>query len=468
MTWRVRATMLALAVVAARPADAQLSASRAPVTAARQVTLRFDERGALDPSSAPDHASLAALAAGSTDVFVLSHGWRNDEASADCRYQQQIQGITVELPASARPLFIKIMWPSAMYPVIHDGCGAPPNRPYFADQQERAPSSEVRQWARAAFPAAARARRFDGEVERLTALLNAGVDAPAAASPRTREAAAILIRWRDDADGAIAERSSAIDGPGERAPARTADDVVAAYEAIQHARPQRAPWSVVPSIAEVFSFWTMKARAGVVGSAGVHDVLRELAASMPSSTRLHLVGHSFGGKLLAAALVGRPGAQPVSAESLTILQGALSHFAFSTAAQIRALDVATEIGGAYAEVLTKKLAAVVAVTYSQQDRDNQRWYPLGTLLSQDAFEKGVPVYAALGARGLEGAPSVAVALREESVAARYSPARPRIFNIDASGVVMGHSDVTQPRVYRIVADVVAVANRARIAESQKK
>jgi hypothetical protein len=464
---RTAATALA-ALLAARLGASQVVAPRAPAGAERQVTLSFNERGILDPLSAASRGSLASLAAGSTDVFILTHGWRNDAASADCRYQLQIQGISAALPAAARPVFVKIMWPSAMFPIIHDGCGTAPSRPFFADQEEHAVTSDVRIWAAAAFPAAARSRRFDGDVERLSQLLNTGGAGQDARSARVREAAAILVRWRDDADGPASTRAQGIDGPGERAAARTVDEVVTQYETIQSARPGRAPWSIVPSIAEVFSFWTMKARAGTVGSTGVHDVLREIAATLPPAARLHLVGHSFGGKLLAAALVGRPGVEPASVETLTVLQGALSHFAFSTAEQIRRLDVPTDTGGAYADVLLKKLAAVVAVTYSQQDRENQRWYPLGTMLPQDAFERGVPVYAALGARGMEGPASVAVTLREESVAARYSPSRPRIFNIDASGVVLGHSDVTQPGVYRIVADVVAVARRARASEAQNK
>lgn len=461
------AALLAALIAGAAPLLSQAPAATPPA-AAPQITLLFDEHGALEPRSAAMRASLLAIAPASTDVFVLSHGWRNDPASADCRYQVQIDGISKALPASARPLFVKIMWPSAMFPIVQDRCGGAPRRPFFAEQQQGAPVSDVRTWAEAAFPAAARSRGFNGDVERLTALLDAGDAAQAPRSPRLRDAAAILVRWRDDSDGQAVARAERTDGPGERAPATSVDEVLAAYAAIQQVRPERAPWSLVPSIAEVFSFWTMKARAGVVGGAGVHDTLRDLAAVLPPSSRVHLVGHSFGGKLLAAALVGRPGAGPVTVETLTILQGALSHFAFSTADQIRTLGVPTGAGGAYADVVDQRLAAVFAVTYSQQDRENQRWYPLGTILSQDALERGVPLYAAVGARGIEGPPAVAVTLRDESLAARYNPSRPRLFNVDASGVILGHSDVTQPPVSRLIADVVAVANRARTAETRKK
>jgi hypothetical protein len=467
------ATRIAAAgvIVAALVAPASLqtpasAAAVAPASAARQIDLSFDERGNLEPASNPARAALASIAAGSTDVFVLSHGWRNDAASANCRYQQQIDGIAAALPPASRPLFVKVLWPSAMFPVMHDGCGGALRRPYFAEQREAPPSGDLQPWAAAAFPAAARARGFGRDVERLSKLLS-GPQNPR--SPELREAAAILVQWRDIADGPQMPRARTIDGPGERALASGVDEALAAYEAIQGAPTEKAPWSVVPGFAEVFSFWTMKARAGIVGGNGVHDVLHDLVASLPAAARVHLVGHSFGGKLLSAALVGRPGAEPNTVESLTILQGALSHFAFSTADQIRSLDVPASDGGAYLDVLRRKLASVVAVTFSEQDRENQRWYPLGTMISRDAFERGVPVYAALGARGIDGAPSVPVALRlQESIAARYSRSRPRVFNVDASGVVLGHSDIMQPRVFKMVADVVAVASRARAEESLKK
>jgi hypothetical protein len=466
----IRGLVAATALAALAPAGSSTAQSVGPaaLSTERQVTLMFDGRGVLLPSSAAARASLPAAAADRTDVFVLSHGWHNDARSAECRYQPQIKGIAEALPPSTRRLFVKIVWPSAMYPLPQDGCGAQATRPFFADQKERSAPDEVRMWAQAAFPAAARTRRFNGDVERLTAIMNLDAGAPGARSARTREAATILVGWRDAADGPAIARAPSVDGPGERAFAATVDQVVTAFDAIQNARFEQSLWTVVPSIAEVFSFWTMKSRAGVVGSTGVHDVLTDLAAQLPSSTRIHLVGHSFGGKLLAAAVVGRPGVEPNVVASLTILQGAFSHFAFSTADELRALGVQTSVGGAYADVLQRRLATVLAVTHSEQDRENQRWYPLAVQLSRDAFERPVPLYAALGARGLEGPSGVPVRLREDYLAARYSPSRPRVFDVDASGVILGHTDIMESKVFRMIADVVAVATRSRAAATQKQ
>jgi pimeloyl-ACP methyl ester carboxylesterase len=71
----------------------------------------------------------------------------------------------------------------------------------------------------------------------------------------------------------------------------------------------------------------MKRRAGTVGERGLGRVVGQLAQAAPD-VRVHLVGHSFGGRLVAFALRGLPqGVRTV--KSVTLLQGAFSHYAFA-------------------------------------------------------------------------------------------------------------------------------------------
>jgi hypothetical protein len=44
---------------------------------------------------------------------------------------------------------------------------------------------------------------------------------------------------------------------------------------------------------------------------------------------MHLVGHSFGGRLVAAAVAGTDDASVLKVASMSLLQGAFSHYAFS-------------------------------------------------------------------------------------------------------------------------------------------
>ena len=72
----------------------------------------------------------------------------------------------------------------------------------------------------------------------------------------------------------------------------------------------------------------MKRRAGTVGELGLGPLLGQLARSSPE-VRVHLVGHSLGARLVSFALRGLPdGVRTV--KSVTLLQGAFSHYAFAS------------------------------------------------------------------------------------------------------------------------------------------
>ena len=51
------------------------------------------------------------------------------------------------------------------------------------------------------------------------------------------------------------------------------------------------------------TYYEMKARAGTVGKNGVGQLIDHLA---PQVERIHLIGHSFGGRVVAAAAAARP------------------------------------------------------------------------------------------------------------------------------------------------------------------
>ena len=72
----------------------------------------------------------------------------------------------------------------------------------------------------------------------------------------------------------------------------------------------------------------MKDRAGVVGRAGVNQALQRLRADVPS-VRLHLVGHSFGCRVVTAAVTGATPTPKGFVNSMSLLQGAFSHYSFS-------------------------------------------------------------------------------------------------------------------------------------------
>jgi hypothetical protein len=129
----------------------------------------------------------------------------------------------------------------------------------------------------------------------------------------------------------------------------------------------------------VFTFWTMKARSAVVGAQGVYPFLKQVKQTRAQHPlRIHLLGHSFGAKLLTSAVysasqeaLGNP-----FVDTLVLLLGAFSKFAFST----RTPAVQQGLPAGYAAVVTEHLVAnpLVAI-YSQYDLANLLFYPLGML-----------------------------------------------------------------------------------------
>jgi hypothetical protein len=75
-------------------------------------------------------------------------------------------------------------------------------------------------------------------------------------------------------------------------------------------------------LANFATYYQMKNRAGIVGFNGLASVLHRIR-DRKSDIKLHLVGHSFGGRLVTAAASVLPPNTP--AVSLTLLQAAYSH-----------------------------------------------------------------------------------------------------------------------------------------------
>ena len=90
-------------------------------------------------------------------------------------------------------------------------------------------------------------------------------------------------------------------------------------------------WNGGRELLRSMSYYEMKNRAGVIGRGGLGPMLGKLAAADPG-IRIHLMGHSFGARLVAYSLSGLPPAATCAqspVKTLYLIQGAFSHFAFA-------------------------------------------------------------------------------------------------------------------------------------------
>lgn len=119
------------------------------------------------------------------------------------------------------------------------------------------------------------------------------------------------------------------------------------------------------------TYYEMKARAGTVGK-GVGAVLDTLPASIE---RIHLVGHSFGGRLVSAAAMA---STTDKIRSMTLLQAAFSHNGFSANFD----DSPSPNPGFFRSVIDQgRVKGPILITYTQNDIAVGILYPAASRLS---------------------------------------------------------------------------------------
>jgi hypothetical protein len=220
------------------------------------------------------------------------------------------------------------------------------------------------------------------------------------------------------------------------------------------------PWEGAHELLRQATYYAMKRRAGTVGERGLGRVVGQLAARAPG-TRVHLVGHSFGARLVSFALRGLPeGVRTV--KSVTLLQGAFSHYAFSSR-----LPHDTRAGGVL-QGQQNRIDGPLVCCYSRHDSALGTMYPLASRMAGD--DEGVAAFdiarmlgdkwGAMGHDGVRAVPGTRSFTLADALTSKL-PASGCV-NIDAASVVRrggppagAHSDI----VHRELARVVLAAGR---------
>ncbi|MFF7186868.1 serine-threonine protein kinase [Streptomyces sp. NPDC008222] len=432
--------------------------------------LTFDADGDVD---APERDRLLADVSGHgvRDLLVFAHGWNNERSGATRLYGRFFAPVP-SLAPKARLGYAGVIWPSMM----------------FADE----PVPDFPASAVAGAPPAARPGLDEGSRQ---ALLTVFPDR----APVVDGLAGLLDRRPDD-DASLAEFGRLLrllvavepQGPQAACPADTVpegapgsgpemlwgdirqacQDFAGALERTEAAAPGAEAFSFTPKglwdgareVLRQATYYAMKRRAGTVGERGLGPVIGRLAQSAPG-VRVHLVGHSFGGRLVSFALRGLPdGVRTV--KSVTLLQGAFSHYAFAAR-----LPDDPASGGALHDCRDRVDGPLVCC-WSRFDTALGTLYPLASRMAGDDrslagavtedFDIGRLLGPRWGAMGHDGMQAVdgtrALALAD---ALRGLPATGCV-NVDASAVVChggppsgAHSDI----VHRELAQVVLAAGR---------
>lgn len=408
----------------------------------------YDKDGVCEGPQSQAH--LLANLPGVTDLFVFSHGWNNDWTAATTRYESFITGFqqlrtahSLVLPDHYKPLLVGVFWPSQAMTWFESETG-----PEFAatgTAQEAAATSELhaalREIAaqlppdkRQRFHTLAQSRRLEkGQDQELADLLagmlqgtqdtEAGTDSAPAAADLLAAAASFETPEPDLDEIGVATTDDA----GEPAAAGFAGKVLSVLDPRNLVKP--------------FTVWQMKDRAGTVGAKGVAPLLAQLLTKSDSA-RIHLIGHSFGCKVVMTAVSVMPESDR-KVESALLLQGAVSQYAFSADVPERNKP------GGFANTLTRIRRPIIA-TFSQRDAALRKGFPLSVRRHDDVGElqfAGKPSkYGALGGEGPQATKATMVKIKNPGDSYDLAHSE-RILGVDGTRTITGHGDISLPSTW---------------------
>ena len=422
--------------------------------------VEFTQRGAIaDPAQLEHALALVRSPRGHapTDVLLLAHGWNNDIADAE-RLFTELGDNVADLARTQAPArrwaVIGLVWPSVKWAddgqLAGRGLSAGGALPLLLDAiTERVPdpavAAELRRLAGGLDVSAEARTRFLGCLRQLL---------PADPEVQDDDPLPGALRAGDTEEvfGQAAEAENDVRADPEPTAEPTADptgppsdvglppgvppDFLASTgSAAGLSLGDLDPTRLARQLLNTTTYYTMKARAGSVGTHGVAPLLGRLAAAS-GGPRLHLAGHSFGARVVTAAAA----VSEVPIASVTLLQGAFSHRSFSGSGAP---------AGAFRGLLTRpELVGPVVVTHTHNDKAVLLAYAVASRLARQAgaaLGDADDPYGGLGANG-------AVATEETDVgtlgdaATRYRFAPRRITNLRADRFVSGHGDVRNPAV----------------------
>ncbi|MFI2507366.1 hypothetical protein [Streptomyces sp. NPDC018972] len=292
--------------------------------------LRYGKDGSLLSVKAEEE--IRSRLSASTDVFLFSHGWNNIFQKALDRYRGFIVGYSGQREAFGvpgqpgyQPLLIGVIWPSTSFVFPWEAGPAIAAAP-DPDGREAAEAEEMLRLVMESLPASKQPEFVEGIDGRTTVGREDAL--------KLAELALTSLRPLDSDDGSRRpEVSEFLDkiwaklDAGEEAVRDDADDEIGLVEDTDDdAVGIAGGFSFDPrNLLRVATVWKMKARAGDIGVHGVAPLLRHILSQ--DGPRLHLIGHSFGARVLLSGLAT---AEPTrKAHSMLLLQPAVNRWCFA-------------------------------------------------------------------------------------------------------------------------------------------
>jgi hypothetical protein len=434
--------------------------------------LSFDKSGRL---TAPEEGGFIAEVAGSgiADLFVMSHGWGTSAEAAHGLYEAMFPLVAEaagQAPGIGPVGFAGIFWPSLWFP------DPPPQAaPQVAEAVQAGRPGAANAVLSGRQITGALAESFDdpeqkANLEQMGRLIDEGMAGAGEEAPESQQARLsrfhgllrTLVR-HDQQPEEDASETRLFDTDDPERDYQTISDAVgsgaqlgAADEGIGDVFGK--VWTGAKDALRMASFYEMKARAGNIGRQGLGPLLAGLHDRQPG-LHVHLMGHSFGARLVSFSLSGITSAEASPVASLCLIQGAFSHWSF---APLQSMPFGT--AGALSQYADRVHGPLVA-TFSEHDWAVGRWYPQASFLArQDNEALDQPdQWGGMGSDGFQGvSPAGSFDLRPAGKA--YLLEAGSFYRVNGSAVIAdtsqspfsgAHSDIRHPQIAWLAVEAAA-------------
>ena len=434
------------------------------------LEVQFTKTG--DPFNPAESAALTTLIqqGDTTDLLVISHGWNNDMADARSLYSRFFKSVREVLDSGAIPgldarkyAILAVLWPSKKFAdeeLIPSGAAS-----VSSNLQSALLKKQID-----ALKGAFDSPNADSALTKAKALVPKLEDSKAARDEfGTLLQSLVPASAKDEVDGTALFKQLSGDELIDRLskplldgrPSGSAGGVARIGD-----RPVAAPAGGAAGIGSFFggiisgarralnltTYYQMKERAGVVGRDGLHPLLRRVRTLQPS-LRLHLIGHSFGGRLVTAATAG-PETQPaLKVNTLTLLQAAFSHYGFSR-------NYERNKHGFFRRVIDGKMVTgPILITCTVNDRAVGLAYPAASLLANQvasALGDKNSKYGGIGSNGAQKTPEAVEGVLH-AVGGDYTFEAGKVYNLNSDAFVANHSDIAKDEIAFALMKSVATA-----------
>lgn len=379
-----------------------------------------------------------------SELFIFSHGWNNDQQTARRLYENffgEMRKILDQrnVRSSVEIGVVGVFWPSILWPDnMSDEGGGAASFPQASVElgsdmkklfQERSQQAAIDRMMNTLREQPRTDDAVDAFIEDLKCLLTGQPPAPEYHDLETRASIATSEQWRQVFD-ALADAEPGGDSEGGAA---------GLWDTFGRL------WRGAKGALRVATYWHMKTRAGVIGRKGLAPVLNQLSRDL-RKLRVHLIGHSFGARLVSYTLPDVK--MPTAVKSLFLIQGAFSHFAFADALPFDRTRKGDLAG------MSNRVDGPLLTTFSAFDKAVGYAYPAASVLANDDAAAADDLMYRWEGMGCDGAQAVGAAIKPlGDPGCHYDLPKGKWLNLDGNTVITrgglpsgAHSDIIHPQI----------------------